>query len=143
MAGRTSAIGVGMMVIIGIACTGGSTGGGGGGGGGTSGGGGEDTAVQFSMGTALLCDPDYSWTDDIFYFQAVVEPQPDEVIAWFNPGDQRIDLEYDAPADVWYASEWADDLNADCDDINSLSADFSAYADGEEVADGRASAEMY
>jgi len=99
--------------------------------------------VRYAIEGALLCDPNADAFDDVFYFGVAIEPQPDEVVGWFQPGNRRVDLDYDAPADVWDAEVWADDLDADCDYVTSYGADYAAYADGEEVATTSADAEMY
>jgi hypothetical protein len=108
---------------------------------GSDGTGNDSAGSEYQMGVALGCDPDADAFDDIVGFAAAVEPQPDEVIAFWY-GSTRVDLVYDAPEDVWWAEEWADDLQTDCDEVGTAWANFSAYADGEEVASGSADMEM-
>lgn len=96
-----------------------------------------------ALDAGLYCDPNADVFDDVFYFIAVVEPQPHEVIAVFSPGSRRVDLRYDAPGDAWYAEVWADDLGTDCDEVRSARATFTAYADGEAAAEQTVSGEMY
>lgn len=132
----------GMALLIGVGSLG-CLGAGGGGDSGFSATGTDDDGRRYSMSASLYCDPDADLFDDVFYFVAAVEPHPDEVVAVLNLGNQRVDLDYDAPSDTWGATEWADDLGTDCDDVPELSASYAAYADGEEVAAGSVSAEIY
>lgn len=68
------------------------------------------------------CDPTASAWDDLFYFEAWTSGSVREVVARvLDGGDElgRIALD-EADSDYWYAEEWADDLDSDCDDFYTL-----------------------
>jgi hypothetical protein len=107
--------------------------GGGGIGGKNGGGGGGGSNIEYSGGATVECDPDADVFDDLIYLSAWFAPDVQGVTAYWNGGSPAIDLDYDPQYDLWFAAEWADDLNTDCDRVGSHGADFEAYVDGDVV----------
>lgn len=104
-----------------------------------SGGGGDDDDDGGSGGCRDLiddayagCDPAASVWDDLFYFEVDTDSSVESVdvdvyVGGSRTGSVRLD---ERGSGNWYGEEWADDLDADCSDWNSMFFEVNAEGDG-------------
>lgn len=78
------------------------------------------------------CDPTASAWDDLFYFEADTDDSVESVEVKVYVGSSRVGSValFERGSGNWYGEEWADDLDADCDDWNSMYFEVEAEGDG-------------
>ena len=78
------------------------------------------------------CDPTASVADDLFIFEVQTDDSVEGVEVDVYVGSSRtgtVQLE-ERGAGNWYGEEWADDLDADCDDWSSMYFEIFAVGGG-------------
>jgi hypothetical protein len=100
--------------------------GGGGSGGDGDGDGDSDVYIEDAE---VVCDPTADVWDDLFTFKAWTENAVSVTVTVKDGGSTLGNISLDEEDDqYWYREVWADDLDTDCDEFNSLR--FIVEADG-------------
>ncbi len=118
---RPSVLVLGLITILSLACANG----------GDPGDDDDDGDETLILDGSAACDPTASALDDLFIFEVETVSGVDSVEVDVYVGSSRtgtVDLDERGDGN-WYGEEDADDLDADCDDWNSMSFEYTAYGD--------------